>query len=482
MLCKAQSVGVFQVESRAQMSMLPRLQPRCFHDLVVQVAIVRPGPIQGDMVHPYLRRRAGHEKIIYPSDELKQVLQRTLGVPLFQEQAMQIAIVAAGFSGSEADQLRRAMATFRKNDLIHKFRERMVKGMVERGYLEDFAIRCFRQIEGFGTYGFPESHASSFALLVYASAWIKCHYPDVFICALLNAQPMGFYGPAQLVAEAKRSGVEVRPVDINNSQWDCSLESTDHARHALRLGMRQVKGLKRYEAERLAASRHTAYHDINDLMRSSDISISGLESLARADAFNSIGLTSRQSLWEIKKLARQQSSGLPLFSYAEQRHKTIMPTEPATPLPTASVGALVAQDYLATGLSLKAHPVSLLEPYFSADSWQPCSVAIDSMDGRKRQVIGLVTGRQRPGTAKGTVFITLEDAHYSLNIIIWPAIVDAYRAALLGAHLLGVSGRIQKQGRIIHLIADKLVNCDVYLQHLKTSELKIPALKSRDFH
>jgi error-prone DNA polymerase len=246
--------------------------------------------------------------------------------------------------------------------------------------------------------------------------------------------------------------------------------------------MRQVKGLKRYEAERLAASRHTAYHDINDLMRSSDISVSGLESLARADAFNSIGLTSRQSLWEIKKLARQQSSGLPLFSYAEQRHKTIMPTELATPLPTASVGALVAQDYLATGLSLKAHPVSLLEPYFSADSWQPCSVAIDSIDGRKRQVIGLVTGRQRPGTAKGTVFITLEDAHYSLNIIIWPAIVDAYRAALLGAHLLGVSGRIQKQSRTIHLIADKLVNCDVYLQHLKTSELKIPALKSRDFH
>ena len=482
MLCEAQSVGVFQVESRAQMSMLPRLQPRCFHDLVVQVAIVRPGPIQGDMVHPYLRRRSGYEKIIYPSDELKQVLQRTLGVPLFQEQAMQIAIVAAGFSGSEADQLRRAMATFRRNDLIHTFKERMIKGMVERGYQEEFAIRCFRQIEGFGTYGFPESHAASFALLVYASAWIKCHYPDVFICALLNAQPMGFYSPAQLVAEAKRSGVEVRPIDINNSQWDCSLESTGHSRHALRLGMRQVKGLKRYEAERLAASRHIAYQDINDLIRKSDISIYGLESLARADAFHSIGLTSRQALWEIKKLACQQSSGLPLFLYAEQRYKTIMPEELKTSLPIASLGNLVAQDYLATGLSLKAHPVTILEPYFLVDGWHPCSIAIDIMDGKKHQLIGLVTGRQMPGTAKGTVFITLEDAHYSLNVIIWPAIVRAYRAALLGSHLLGVSGRIQKQGKIIHFIADKLVNCDLYLQYLRTPELKMPILKSRNFH
>ena len=482
MLCEAQSVGVFQVESRAQMSMLPRLQPRCFHDLVVQVAIVRPGPIQGDMVHPYLRRRLGYEKIIYPSDELKQVLQRTLGVPLFQEQAMQIAIVAAGFSGSEADQLRRAMATFRRNDLIHTFKERMIKGMVERGYQEEFATRCFRQIEGFGTYGFPESHAASFALLVYASAWIKCHYPDVFICALLNAQPMGFYSPAQLVAEAKRSGVEVRPIDINNSQWDCSLESTGHSRHALRLGMRQVKGLKRYEAERLTASRHIAYQDINDLIRKSDISIYGLESLARADAFHSIGLTSRQALWEIKKLARQQSSGLPLFLYAEQRYKTIMPEELKTSLPIASLGNLVAQDYLATGLSLKAHPVTILEPYFLVDGWHPCSIAIDIMDGKKHQLIGLVTGRQMPGTAKGTVFITLEDAHYSLNVIVWPAIVRAYRAALLGSHLLGVSGRIQKQGKIIHLIADKLVNCDLYLQYLRTPELKMPILKSRNFH
>ena len=293
---------------------------------------------------------------------------------------------------------------------------------------------------------------------------------------------MGFYSAAQLVTEAKRSGVEVRPIDINNSQWDCSLEATDHGRHALRLGMRQVKGLKRYEAERLAASRHIAYQDINDLIRKSDISIYGLESLARADAFNSIGLTSRQALWEIKKIVRHQSSGLPLFSFAEQRYKTIMPKELEVSLPVASVGASVAQDYLATGLSIKAHPVTLLEPYFSVDGWQPCSIALNSIDGKKHQLIGLVTGRQKPGTAKGTVFITLEDAHYSLNIIIWPTIVQMYRAALLSSHLLGVSGRIQKQGRIIHLIADKLVNCDLYLQYLKTSELKIPKLKSRDFH
>ena len=293
---------------------------------------------------------------------------------------------------------------------------------------------------------------------------------------------MGFYSAAQLVAEAKRSGVEVRPIDINNSQWDCSLEATDHGRHALRLGMRQVKGLKRYEAERLVASRHIAYQDINGLIRKSDISIYGLESLARADAFNSIGLTSRQVLWEIKKIARQQSSGLPLFSYAEQRHKTIMPEEPKVSLPLASLSTSVAQDYLATGLSLKAHPVTLLEPYFSADSWQSCSIVLNSIDGKKHQLIGLVTGRQRPGTAKGTVFITLEDAHYSLNIIVWPAIVHVYRLALLSSHLLGVSGRIQKQGRIIHFIADKLVNCDSYLQYLKNPELKILKPKSRDFH
>ena len=246
--------------------------------------------------------------------------------------------------------------------------------------------------------------------------------------------------------------------------------------------MRQVKGLKRYEAQRLVASRHTAYQDINDLIRKSDISIYGLESLARADAFNSIGLTSRQVLWELKKIARQQSSGLPLFSYAEQRHKTIMPEEREASLPVASMGALVAQDYLATGLSLKAHPLTLLKPYFSADGWHSCSIALNSVDGREHQLIGLVTGKQRPGTAKGTVFITLEDADYSLNIIVWPAIVNVYRAALISSHLLGVFGKIQKQGRVIHLIADKLVNCDLYLHYLKTSESKIPKLKSRDFH
>ena len=283
MLCRGESVGVFQVESRAQMAMLPRLQPRCFHDLIVQVAIVRPGPIQGDMVHPYLRRRAGLEYVDYPSDELRSVLDRTLGVPLFQEQAMKIAIVGAGFSGAEADRLRRAMATFRKNGDIHTFFDKMVNGMIERGYDAEFAQRCFKQIEGFGTYGFPESHAASFALLVYASAWLKCHYPEVFTCALLNAQPMGFYSPAQLIADAQRSGVEVRPVDINYSAWDSTLEPVPQARHALRLGLRLVKGLNAVEAARITACRSESYQSVEDIITRSDISAKTIELIAAAD-------------------------------------------------------------------------------------------------------------------------------------------------------------------------------------------------------
>ena len=280
MLCRGDSIGVFQVESRAQMAMLPRLQPRCFHDLIVQVAIVRPGPIQGDMVHPYLRRRAGREQVEYPSAELRDVLERTLGVPLFQEQAMKIAIVGAGFTGAEADQLRRAMATFKKNGDIHRFYHKMVEGMIERGYDPEFARRCFKQIEGFGTYGFPESHAASFALLVYVSAWLKCHYPEIFCCALLNAQPMGFYRPAQLVADARSHGVEVRPVDVNYSEWDSTLEPTSHSRHALRLGLRLVKGLAKDEAGRLAAARLSAYQTVQSLITIADISVQALQALA----------------------------------------------------------------------------------------------------------------------------------------------------------------------------------------------------------
>ena len=486
MLCRGQSVGVFQVESRAQMAMLPRLQPRCFHDLIVQVAIVRPGPIQGDMVHPYLRRRAGRERTDYPSEELREVLQKTLGVPLFQEQAMKIAIVGAGFSGAEADQLRRAMATFRKNGLIHDFHDRMVRGMVERGYDEQFATRCFKQIEGFGTYGFPESHAASFALLVYVSAWIKCHYPDVFICALLNAQPMGFYGPAQLVAEAKRSGVEVLPVDVSHSFWDCSLEPTTHGRHALRLGFRQIKGVRQAEVSRIAASRDSGYHSLSDIIRRADVSVNTLEALARADAFVSLGLSARNAFWEIKRLGRittqTNSQALPLFAHAEQRQQIVMPDEPPISLPFAPLGEQVAQDYQATNLSLKAHPISLVAPYFTKDGWHSCGMAFAAQSGRRLRLMGLVVGRQRPGTAKGTVFVTLEDTDGPLNVIIWPNLVQAQRAELLGAHILGVVGRVQKEGAVLHFIAESLHNGDKYLQHIQTVSEEVPRLKSRDFH
>ncbi|MCH2564563.1 MAG: error-prone DNA polymerase, partial [SAR116 cluster bacterium] len=336
MLCEGRSVGVFQVESRAQMAMLPRLQPRCFHDLVVQVAIVRPGPIQGDMVHPYLRRRAGLEKVTYPSDALRGVLERTLGVPLFQEQAMQIAIVGAGFTGSEADQLRRAMATFKKHGDVAKFHDKMISGMIARGYEPEFAERCFRQIEGFGTYGFPESHAASFALLVYVSAWIKRHYPDVFICALLNAQPMGFYSPSQLVAEARRSGIAVRPADVSHSGWDSTLEPDPANRdglHALRLGLRLVKGLSEGEGARIAASRVPAYAGLADVMRRAAVSSRTLEALAHADGFASLGLNRRQALWEVRALAGQRWQELPLFAHATWRHHDLAGEEPAVTLP-----------------------------------------------------------------------------------------------------------------------------------------------------
>ena len=484
MLCRAESVGVFQVESRAQMAMLPRLQPRCFHDLVVQVAIVRPGPIQGDMVHPYLRRRAGLERVDYPSEALRGVLERTLGVPLFQEQAMRIAIVGAGFTGSEADQLRRAMASFRKDGRIHEFHDRMIEGMVERGYDRDFASRCFRQIEGFGTYGFPESHAASFALLVYISAYVKRHYPDVFICALLNAQPMGFYGPAQLVAEAKRAGIEVRPVDVSHSFQDCTLEPTDHARHALRLGFRQVKGLSAGEAGRIAASRGAqGYESLADILRRADISIGALEALGRADGFGSLGLDRRTALWELRRLRRQKSHDLPLFAHAERRHASLYPPQAEAALPATQPGEAVMLDYQATSLSLKAHPMRLLAEFVEADRWQLCSAACQARDGQRLRLIGLVAGRQRPGTAKGTVFVTLEDEAGSLNVIVWPKLVARDRQALLGAHIMGVTGRVQQQDGVLHLIAESLYNGDHYLRRLQPAEgAARPPLKSRDFH
>ncbi|MEC7371256.1 MAG: error-prone DNA polymerase [Pseudomonadota bacterium] len=492
MLCEGRSVGVFQVESRAQMAMLPRLQPRCFHDLVVQVAIVRPGPIQGDMVHPYLRRRAGLEKVTYPSDALRGVLERTLGVPLFQEQAMQIAIVGAGFTGSEADQLRRAMATFKKHGDVAKFHDKMISGMIARGYEPEFAERCFRQIEGFGTYGFPESHAASFALLVYVSAWIKRHYPDVFICALLNAQPMGFYSPSQLVAEARRSGIAVRPADVSHSGWDSTLEPDPANRdglHALRLGLRLVKGLAAGEGERIAASRRPSGHgtpwsSLVDIMRRADVSARSLEAIANADGFASLGLNRRQALWEVRALAGQRWQELPLFAHATRRHHDLAGEEPAVTLPQAHAGEEVAADYRSLGLSLKDHPVRLLSRPLAKDGWQTCAVAHEARDGQRLRLAGLVTMRQRPGTAKGTVFLTLEDGLHSLNVIIWPKLTETYRDAMLRSQILGVVGRIQREKAVLHFIADQLFNLNGYLRYLDEDAARNQRgtrMRSRDF-
>ena len=492
MLCEGRSVGVFQVESRAQMAMLPRLQPRCFHDLVVQVAIVRPGPIQGDMVHPYLRRRAGLEKVTYPSDALRGVLERTLGVPLFQEQAMQIAIVGAGFTGSEADQLRRAMATFKKHGDVAKFHDKMISGMIARGYEPEFAERCFRQIEGFGTYGFPESHAASFALLVYVSAWIKRHYPDVFICALLNAQPMGFYSPSQLVAEARRSGIAVRPADVSHSGWDSTLEPDPANRdglHALRLGLRLVKGLAAGEGERIAASRRpsgygTPWSSLADIMRRADVSARSLEAIANADGFASLGLNRRQALWEVRALAGQRWQELPLFAHATRRHHDLAGEEPAVTLPQAHAGEEVAADYRSLGLSLKDHPVRLLSRPLAKDGWQTCAVAHEARDGQRLRLAGLVTMRQRPGTAKGTVFLTLEDGLHSLNVIIWPKLTETYRDAMLRSQILGVVGRIQREKAVLHFIADQLFNLNGYLRYLDEDAARNQRgtrMRSRDF-
>ena len=492
MLCEGRSVGVFQVESRAQMAMLPRLQPRCFHDLVVQVAIVRPGPIQGDMVHPYLRRRAGLEKVTYPSDALRGVLERTLGVPLFQEQAMQIAIVGAGFTGSEADQLRRAMATFKKHGDVAKFHDKMISGMIARGYEPEFAERCFRQIEGFGTYGFPESHAASFALLVYVSAWIKRHYPDVFICALLNAQPMGFYSPSQLVAEARRSGIAVRPADVSHSGWDSTLEPDPANRdglHALRLGLRLVKGLAAGEGERIAASRGpsgrgTPWSSLADIMRRADVSARSLEAIANADGFASLGLNRRQALWEVRALAGQRWQELPLFAHATRRHHDLAGEEPAVTLPQAHAGEEVAADYRSLGLSLKDHPVRLLSRPLAKDGWQTCAVAHEARDGQRLRLAGLVTMRQCPGTAKGTVFLTLEDGLHSLNVIIWPKLTETYRDAMLRSQILGVVGRIQREKAVLHFIADQLFNLNGYLRYLDEDAARNQRgtrMRSRDF-
>ena len=516
MLSRADSIGVFQVESRAQMSMLPRLKPQCFYDLVIEVAIVRPGPIQGDMVHPYLRRREdlkNGKEPDYPSphqsqgdrDELKEVLKRTLGVPLFQEQAMQIAITAAKFTPDEADGLRRAMATFRHNGTVHLFRDKFIAGMTARGYDPIFAEHCFGQIEGFGEYGFPESHAASFALLVYASAWIKCRYPDVFCAAILNSQPMGFYQPAQLVRDARAHGVEIRGVDVNFSNWDTTLEPGANGKCVVRLGFRLIAGLAEEESKKLVAARGNGLSSIERLAAIAGISHFTIERLAEADAFRSLGFDRRAALWAARRLdtigirparggATATDGALPLLT--PHLSDELFPEQPVE-LPPMPLAEHVVEDYMATGLSLKAHPVS----FFRDDLTALGAIRNGELRGEELRpdsfvlVAGLVLVRQRPGTSKGVVFMTLEDDTDIANIIVWPKVFEKNRRIVMTARFLAVRGKLQRAGLVIHVVAESFIDLSTSLSSLRDGELSLPAVsspshqegswrmpKSRDFH
>ena len=469
MLCKADSIGVFQVESRAQMSMLPRLKPRKFYDLVIEVAIVRPGPIQGDMVHPYLRRRDGLEKVESLGPKLDEVLQNTCGIPLFQEHAMRIAMVAAGFTAEESDQLRRAMATFRRSGTIGKLRDKFIEGMVGQNYPRDFAERCFKQIEGFADYGFPESHAASFALLVYVSAWLKCRHPAVFACAILNSQPMGFYAPAQLVRDARDHGVEVRPVDVNVSEWDNTLERTSDGKLALRLGFREIVGCRKQDAAELIKARGAGYRTLHELWRRSGLGPAALEALAKADAYGSLFIDRRRALWQIHALDDGQ---LPLFdeddgASADRGWPSHIPMEDlSAPLPEMSLGEQVLEDYHAFGLSLRAHPVSLLRERLDRLGITPNRMLAAAGNGDRIKVAGLVLVRQRPGTASGVIFMTLEDEGGVANIVVWPRIFEAYRRIVLGGRMVAIEGKLQREGLVVHVIADRVTDLTPLLRTL----------------
>lgn len=462
MISHADTIGVFQIESRAQMSMLPRLRPKCFYDLVIEVAIVRPGPIQGDMVHPYLRRRNGEEPVEYPSKELEEILGRTLGVSLFQEQAMEIAIVAAGFTPAEADGLRRSMATFKAKGLVSQFEKKLVEGMMAKGYTPEFSRRVFKQLEGFGSYGFPESHAVSFALLVYVSSWIKCYYPDVFATAILNSLPMGFYQPAQLVIDAQKHGVEVRPVDINYSAWDNLMEEKAGKYHAVRLGFRQVSGLGMEDVEVLLAARSSSYASITGL-RETGISQTALEKLADADAFRSIGLDRRQALWEVSAL-----SDRPIALFSGQPSESIRETQISLPLMSASEH--VIQDYAATSLSLKAHPLSFLREKLQLLHIRSAKELDSVNDGDPVKVAGLVLVRQRPGTASGICFITIEDETGCSNLVVFQKLFDQYRKEILGSRLLMVEGKLQREGEVVHVIVKRCFDLSKLLRGLTVDE------------
>ncbi|ARS28893.1 error-prone DNA polymerase [Sphingomonas sp. KC8] len=481
MLCKGDSIGVFQVESRAQINMLPRLRPRELYDLVIQVAIVRPGPIEGDMVHPYLRRRNLEEPATlpspgpgYPADELKDVLGKTFGVPLFQEQAMKLAIVAASFTPDEANGLRRAMATFRNAGTIHEYREKLVGGMVRRGYEPDFAARCFKQIEGFGSYGFPESHAQSFAKLVYVSAWIKCHHPAVFVCALLNAQPMGFYAPAQLVRDAREHGVEVRGADINASGWDNSLERRADGTLALRLGFRQIDGFREGWADKLVAAHGTGFTQVEQLAQRAGLPSRALQLLADADACGSIGLGRRDALWEAR---RTPQGTLPLFAAAKAPE---LAPEPDAALPHMPLVEQVLTDYQMTRLSLKGHPMAFLRDVFARQGVLSCAETAAAPNGVIVRTAGIVLIRQRPGKGNA-IFITLEDESGITNVLLWERNFERYRRAVMTARLMLVEGELQrsKEG-VIHLMATRIRDGTAMLDGLSKGAPVCPKLAHAD--
>jgi len=463
MICAGETLGVFQIESRAQMAMLPRLRPRCYYDLVIEVAIIRPGPIQGDMVHPYLRRRNGEEAVDYPSEDVKDVLQRTLGVPIFQEQVMQLAVVAAGFTPGEADQLRRAMAAWKRRGGLGPFEEKLIVGMRERGYEEEFARQIFRQIEGFGEYGFPESHSASFALLVYVSSWLKCHEPAAFTAALLNSQPMGFYSASQLTQDARRNDVEVRAVDVNQSYWDCTLEARNDGQAALRLGLRMVKGLSEEAGQRIVAMRHAGGHQsIQQLLEAVELDRRELGVLASAGALEVIEGHRHRARWAVAGVEKPT----PLLTSMERY-------EAAPLLRKPTEGQDIVADYQSLGLTLGRHPMRLLRHRLNRYRYLQAERMPDLMTGTAVNVAGIVITKQRPGTASGVTFVTLEDETGHINLVVWKQVAEQYRAALLNAKLMGIKGELQIEGQVIHVIARQLIDHTEMLGNL--------VVTSRDF-
>ncbi len=478
MISAGDTIGVFQIESRAQISMLPRLRPSCFFDLVIEVAIVRPGPIQGGMVHPYIRRRNGEEPVEYPSSEIREILEPTLGVPLFQEQAMEIAIVAASFTPSEADEFRRSMATFKLAGLVHKFRDKLVYGMIRNGYSKEYSLQIFRQLEGFGSYGFPQSHAASFAHLVYISSWLKCYYPDVFVTALLNSQPMGFYAPAQLIIDAKRQGVKFRTVDVNYSWWDYTMEEKEGAYCTVRIGFRQIDGIREEDILLLLAGRVCPYTAIHEL-KAAGLSVATLERLANADAFRSLGIDRREALWQITALSnegmvRQKdkegkikvTQQLDLFADLSPRR----PIDEGITITEMTDSEQVVYDYEALSLSIKGHPINFLRKNLLALNNLSASKLATARNGQFVRVAGLILVRQRPGTANGTCFITLEDETGSMNLIAWATVFDQYRKEILGSKLMMVAGHLQIEKGVVHVIVQRCYNLNFLLNKLTPAD------------